>query len=349
MDADGFSGYIGIDYQVRTNVLLGLALTHSVGDLNYKSRDKITLVPVDFGITSVLPYAHYQVRPKLGLWGLLGAGRGSVTLTDTEGIVETDLKLLMSAAGGRQDLAAYRSIDFAMKADAFIVAVASGQNTRLPKVQQDVQRVRVLIEARTTQTPGAASQLSQRVEIGGRWDMGRVERGAGIDLGGGIEYAHMDRGVGLSIDGRYLLAHEQVGYDEWGASLMLRIDPGWGQRGLVLSVAPGWGAPLRTAQALWRSKPGLKMRPVYRPQRAPGLGPDRLEMDIAYRLVTHAGNGLVTPYGGLSAGGRGYRSYRVGGRINVCERVDVNVEGARNLRGHGAVAYGIMLRAYMQW
>ena len=321
MTADGFSGYIGIDYQARANVLIGLALTHSVGDLNYKSRDKVTLVPVDFGITSVLPYAHYQVHPRLGVWGLLGAGRGSVNLTDTEGTVETDLQLLMGAAGGRQDLMRWRRINFAMKADAFIATMASGQNARLPEIREDVERVRVLLEARTTQASGAMSRFTQRVEIGGRWDMGRVGKGAGIDLGGGIEYMHIDRGVGLSIDGRYLLAHEQVGYGEWGAGLMLQINPGWGKPGLVLSVAPGWGAPIRSAEALWRSTPGLRLGPVYRPQRTPGMEPDRFEVDLGYRLLTHAGNGLVTPYGGFSISGWGYQSYRIGGRMEVGKRV----------------------------
>ena len=355
MTSDGFSGYIGIDYQARTNVLIGLALTHSVGDLNYKSRDKVTLVPIDFGITSVLPYAHYQVHPRLGVWGLLGAGRGSVNLTDKEEIVETDLKLLMGAAGGRQDLMRWRRINFAMKADAFIAAMASGENERLPEIREDVERVRVLLEARTTQASGAMSRLTQRVEIGGRWDMGRVGKGAGMDLGGGIEYMHIDRGVGLSIDGRYLLTHEQVGYGEWGAGLMLQVNPGWGRPGLVLSVAPGWGAPIRSAEALWRSTPGLRLGPVYRPQRAIGMEPDRFEVDLGYRLLTHAGNGLVTPYGGFSTSGWGYQSYRIGGRMEVGQRVEVgdgmalSVEGERQARGRGEAAYGIYLRGHMRW
>ena len=258
MTADGFSGYIGIDYQARANVLIGLALTHSVGDLDYKSRDKVTLVPVDFGITSVLPYAHYQVHPRLGVWGLLGAGRGSVNLTDTEGTVETDMKLLMGAAGGRQDLVRWRRINFAMKADAFIATMASDENARLPEIREDVERVRVLLEARTTQAPNAMSRFTQRMEIGGRWDMGRVEKGAGIDLGGGIEYAHIDRGVGLSIDGRYLLAHEQVGYGEWGRGSDVADQSGMGQTRTGLVCGTGMGRTYPQCRGSLAQHPGTE-------------------------------------------------------------------------------------------
>ena len=61
MDGNVFTGYLGVDHRLRSNVLLGLAVAHSQGD-------------VDVTLTSVLSYAHWRPRPGLGVWGLFGVG-----------------------------------------------------------------------------------------------------------------------------------------------------------------------------------------------------------------------------------------------------------------------------------
>jgi len=79
-------------------------------------------------------------------------------------------------------------------------------------------------------------------EIGGRRDGGKAETGVGAELGGGVEYAHTNLGLGIEARGRYLLAHQKSAFDEWGASLTLKLDPGEAKRGLWLALAPVWGA-----------------------------------------------------------------------------------------------------------
>ena len=351
MEASGFSGYLGVDYQLRTDVLLGLALTHTLGDLNYKNDENhgITLVPIDFGITSILPYAHYQVRPRLRMWGLFGMGRGRVDMEDMDGNLNADLNLLMGAVGGRQDLTSYQGIDLAMKADAFYVELKSEASARLPEVREDTERVRLLIEGRSSIALGPVSRLNQSLEIGGRWDRGRVENGAGIDLGGGIEYAHTALGLGLSARGRYLLAHERAGYDEWGASLMLHVNPGYGKSGVVLSASPVWGEPKNDIKAMWDNASGMGIGGMRVWNRALGMKPDRFEIDLGYQLLMRAEDGLVIPFGGWSTGGPGHHSYRVGGQIKVGKRVNVNVEGTREAQGQRKAIYGIRLLGRLHW
>ena len=84
MDGNVFTGYLGVDYRLQPNVLLGLAVAHSQGG-------------VDLTLTSVLPYAHWSPRPGLGVWGLFGAGRGDLKLRDEAGRVKTDLEMLLGA------------------------------------------------------------------------------------------------------------------------------------------------------------------------------------------------------------------------------------------------------------
>ncbi len=342
--ANSFSGYLGIDYRFRTNTLVGLALTHSVGNLNYNRGANHTLVPFDYSLTSLMPYAHYQMNPKLGFWGLMGLGRGNVDVKHDEEIFKTPLTLLMGAAGARRDLTTYRRVDLAMKTDAFFATVASGAHTSLPEMRENVERVRVLIEGRKKHEVGSSSQFIQSVEFGGRWDQGRVVSGAGLDVGGGVEYAHT-RGLGLAARGRYLLVHEQAGYKEWGTSLALRADPGWGKRGLLLSVAPVWGVSSQSAGAMWDNTSNLGGGSAYRSSYAPGIKPDHTEVKLGYRFIRHARGALIEPYSDLSLDRQGWQRYRVGGRIELDERINVNFEGTRNAQGQTT----IQLRAYLIW
>ena len=50
---------------------------------------------------------------------------------------------------------------------------------------------------------------------------------------------------GITFEGslRKLVAHEESGHEEWGASAALRVDPGQSGRGLNLSIFPTWGEP----------------------------------------------------------------------------------------------------------
>ena len=69
MDGEVFTGYVGLGYRLQQNVLLGLAVAHSRGDVDYETADA-TRGDVDLRLTSVLPYAHWTPRPGLGVWGL---------------------------------------------------------------------------------------------------------------------------------------------------------------------------------------------------------------------------------------------------------------------------------------
>ncbi len=107
MDGIVFTDYLGLDYRLQPNVLLGLAVAHSQGDVDYETPD-VTKGAVDLTLTSVLPYAHWSPRPGLGVWGLFGAGWGDLQLRDEAGKVKTDPDLLMGAVGARQDVLTWR-------------------------------------------------------------------------------------------------------------------------------------------------------------------------------------------------------------------------------------------------
>ena len=345
MDGNVFTGYLGLDYRLQPNVLLGLAVAHSQGDVDYETTD-VTKGAVDLTLTSVLPYSHWSPRPGLGVWGLFGAGWGDLKLRDEAGKVKTDLEMLMAAVGARQEVLTWRRIDVALKADAFLTELEAGADDRLPKTADDAQRLRLMVEGRTAWAISEDSHLTPIFEIGGRWDGGKAETGVGAELGGGFEYAHTKLGLGIEARGRYLLAHQKSAFDEWGASLTLKLDPGEAKRGLWLALAPVWGAEASQVEQMWGSADVLQAGAES--DTPPSLSPAQVEFDIGYGLVTHEGAGLLTTYGGVSMAGPQSHGYRVGGRIELGEWIDLSVEGERTTQGSGA-AHQVALYGHLGW
>ena len=96
---------------------------------------------------------------------------------------------------------------------------------------------------------GPSATLTPSAELGVRFDGGDAETGAGVEAGAGLAWC----AGALSVEGRQrgLLAHEDSGYEEWGASATLRLSPSASGRGLSLSVAPTWGKANDATQRLW--------------------------------------------------------------------------------------------------
>ena len=332
MDGEVFTGYVGLDYRLQPDVLLGLAVAHSRGDVVTETADAAG-GDVTLRLTSVLPYAHWTPRPSLGVWGVFGAGWGAAAVKDEQGRVQTDLEMRMAAAGARQAVLTWRQIDVALKADALLTELQTDAARGLPKAAGDAQRGRLVLEGRTARSLSDVSEVTPRLEVGGRWDAGKAETGFGAELGGGLEYTHRSLGLGIEARTRYLLVHQQSAFDEWGASLTLKLDPGRAKRGLWLALAPVWGAEASQVQQMWDSAEAVR---AGADSEAAGLTPDRFELDLGYGLGPHEGAGLLTTYGGFSLAGPGRRGYRLGGRIEMGESMDLSLEGEREERTGGA-------------
>lgn len=353
MDGDIYSGYVGLDYRLDPKVMLGVAVSHTDGDVDYEViRDQTRLgVGLDLQLTTVLPYARWQPYDGLGVWGMFGAGWGEMGL-DVTGINEnqkTDLTLVMGALGGRHALISWSGIDFAAKADAFRSTLRSQGKTNFPSARGNSGRMRLLVEGRTEYLISPESRLQPRLEVGGRWDTGDAEKGLGAEIGGGVAYTHT---VGLAVEaqGRYLLAHQEEAFEDWGASLKVRVDPGIRGQGFWLSMAPVWGRPSTGAERLWGSATGaaVVLDSSRDRSRRSGWAPGQLEMDFGYGVAT-SNDGLVTPYGGLALGRSGAARYRFGSRLKLNTVLDLRVEGEREEQVGGVVSHGVMTRLDWRW
>ena len=349
MSVDGtlYTGYAGVDGQVHPDLLVGLALAHSVGASAYEPAAAAGAEgTVDTTLTSLLTYLHWRPNERDDVWTVLGAGFGEAVLKDSFGREESGLGLLLAAGGWRSGLVRWREYELALKGDAF--AVGLGADT-LPEMT-DVERLRVLLEGRADWALAAGSRLGLSVEAGGRLDAGAAEGGLGAEIGGGVEYRYAPWGVGVEARGRYLLAHQEEAFEDWGASLALRVDPGERGRGLSVTVAPVWGAPASRTEALW-SDAGLAAGSEREP--APAWQPDSLEVNVGYGLVTpddgDGDPGQLTAYGALTTTGPERRGYRLGGNLAMNGQFDLSVELQRQERAGDTPEHGLRLQAGLNW
>ncbi len=335
-DGELYTGYMGLDYRFGNKGLAGVAISRSVGEVDYEVSS--IRGDVDMGLTSVLPYAHYAVRPGLSLWGLVGGGIGEVELKDAAGEVETDVTMLMAAIGGRQELASWGDIDFGLKSDGFAVQLKTEGVEGLSEVSGVARRLRLGLEMSRDVYVSEDSLLLPRVEIGGRWDGGDADSGVGMEVGGGVEY--VDRGLGLSVEvrGRYLLFHEESEFEDWGGSFSLRMGEGVRGRGLWLMFEPEWGEVASGVERMWRGEVESGLGVGKR-----GLSPGRVKFDVGYGMETRGSGWLVTPYSGVSIMGEEEREYRLGGKVGVGEWMDISLEGERREVSSGVVDHGILL------
>ena len=263
----------------------------------------------DGSVTSVQPYAHWAPRDGLTLWGMGGGGRGSLTLADSAGTVETPLGFRMFAGGARQAL----TTGLALKADAFHATLRSAERADLAAATGTAIRGRMLAEGQADWALSDSSSLTPRLEAGLRWDGGTDVEGMGAEMGAGVAYVNRRLNLGLETQGRYLVAHQAEGFEEWGAGLSVRVGPGVDRPGPWLALAPEWGASESRVNALWdpRAAPELHRGAG----GTPGAGPDRLAASAGYR-VSDAGGVAVEALHETRPGDDGGVAVRVTGNLS---------------------------------
>ena len=350
LDGEVRTGHLGVDARLPDRgLLLGVALSHSVGELDYRAPGSgLDGGRVDLGLSSVLPYGHWTPREGVTLWGLLGVGWGEVDLTDGFGGATTDTAMRMAALGGRGELASWRGLGLALKGDALVVGMegsawARGDLAGLPKVDGNASRLRVMMEGRREWRSSERSQLGLSLEFGGRWDGGDADTGMGAELGGGLEYRHTAWGLSASARGRYLLEHSARAFEEWGASLALEFDPGEEGVGASLRLAPTWGEASRGVENLWRNErlPGAGPGGPGAPDGRGRWGPGRMEMELGYGFKA-GGSRLLRLYGALSGDGPGGKNWRLGGQMTG-GRISWSLELDRRENPGGPPRHGILL------
>ena len=344
LDGDVTTGTLGFDFE-RERWLAGVALSRSAGEGEYRmggTCDSGCTGDLESTLTGVYPYARYRFSKRLSAWGILGHGRGELTLTrQGRSPVETDIEMNMAAFGGRGVLLpAVSKGDFklALRSDALLTWTSSEATQDLEETEPATSRLRLALEVSREFALDSNASLTPSIEVGLRHDGGDAETGGGVELGGGLRYTAS--GFTIQVNARGLLAHADSDYEEWGVSGSVRLDPGERGRGLSMRLGSSWGAPAGGADQLWRQRSAAGL--VGSGEFDPG---SRLDAEVGYGLGGMGG--LLTPYGGMSVSERG-ETYRVGGRFRLGEYLGMSLEGERR-EGEHDVEHGLALRGSLRW
>ena len=185
--------------------------------------------------------------------------------------------------------------------------------------------------------------VTPRVEAGVRRDGGDTQRGAGLEVGAGLRYARS----AVTVEGRVraLALHEASGYEEWGASGSVRVEPSASGRGLSVTLAPAWGNAASAVERLWSLRDPGGLASNADPE--PGA---RLDAELGYGLTGPRGVGVATPYAGLGLAREGARAWRAGARWNLAPRFTLGLEATRREPSANAPPeHRLMLRGALHW
>ena len=356
LDGHVVTGALGVDAE-WARWLAGVAVSHSIGDGSFGlSGHADAGGELESTLTGVYPYARYALNERLSLWGVLGHAWGDLTLSEdrTGTSIETDTILRMGAVGARGVLLPAPTtggFELAVRTDALLVqmtsdAVTGGADSggNLAAAAADTSRLRLMVEGSQTFALAWGGVMTPSLEVGLRHDGGDAETGTGVEVGGGLRYADPARGLTVEARARVLVAHEDGGYEEWGASGAVRLDPGASGRGLFLTLSPTYGAAASGVEGLWsrQDTAGLAAGDAFEAGR-------RLDAELGYGLGAFGGSGVATPYAGLGLSDGG-QTWRMGTRWTLGTDFELGVEGTRRRVANGeAPEHGLMLRGSLRW
>ncbi len=364
IDGTVLTGTLGADAEWN-RLLAGVAVSLSEGEGTF-DQTGVDKGSIESSLTTVSPYARFDLTERVSAWGLAGWGAGDMTIvqdslpaTDERAarprtVTRTDIAMQIGAVGARGELLRQGDaggMDLALKADAFFVRMESEKAANSAETTADASRVRLVLEGGRAFAVGGGATFRPSLELGVRHDGGDAETGMGLELGGGVAFTDADSGLSIEARARMLAAHADAGYEEWGASATARLDPGERGRGLSFSLSPTIGASSSAAERLWAA------------QDARALAPDGGGFEAARGLQGEMGYGLPlggdrftgTPNLGFGMSDGGARDYRIGWRLTSAVPGDpgfeVSLDATRNepANDNGPVEHGAMLRALIRW
>ena len=352
-DGDTLSAQVGADVHVRPDLLFGLAVTWADSGVDYQDRSRPGSAvggTHENWLVNVQPYVGWRSDIGLGLWATVGHGWGELTIADEQvGRQESKVRVETAAVGLRGPLLSQTGVlgpeatTLTLRSDAAWTRVdVIGNQEDLAGRTVSAGRVRLLLEGQHTHVTPTGERLAPFVELGVRFDVGEGLTGKGVEVGGGLRYAVPRLGLTLEGRGRGMVGHR--GYTEWGASGLVRVDPGVSGEGLAVHLAPTYGPSASRVQQVWTQAPG---QPFGEPTTGVGQPPQAgVDAEVGYGLANVAGARVFTPYGAVTLGQGGGAQYRLGGRWTGVTGLMLSVEGVRQEpAGQQPLNQGLRLRA----
>jgi len=261
---DSTSFFVGGENYVREDVLAGVALGFSFGDLeftDYAATGYKLTGAVESDTISIHPYASWWLAPDVNVWLSLGYGSGTVNLQETieesrglsSSSAETDLRSISVTAGATGQLqvidkATSLALNFQItrvmsELDATSFdngAQLAAQNLRSTRVGGEAELGRdFALPIGATLRPFATAQV--RLDLGDAVTQGLLsDRDAAMDLGGGADFTWPEQGVTLRLSG--LAQLNDTGHQEHRFRVDASYDLGADGEGLTMELQSAFAA-----------------------------------------------------------------------------------------------------------
>ena len=329
-DGQVWSLYLGLDKRWSERWLAGAALAQSWGETDYVAGGEGSTGQVETRLTSLYPYVRGAFESGLEVWAIGGYGRGeaeNVRQGEAVAAETSDLSMAMGATGARQPMTEWGRVQVALVGGAgYVTLVTDAGGPVVGDLNVAVHRGRLAVEA-----TGQYEALTPYVQVGGRYDGGAGQTGAGLETVAGVRYA--SERLEFEARGRWLATHAAEGYEEYGGLARLAVKPRADGTGWQMNVAPRWGAaegsgllgggePLLSGGAV----PGAGLSGV----QPAGNRVLALQSQVGYGFAVFDRQGVLTPYGGFALTGAETHRYRLGGRLGMAQWLNLSLEGSRS-------------------
>ena len=346
LDGEVSTAMLGLDKRYG-RWLVGSTLSYSEGEGGYQGSGALG-GSMESTLTSLNPYAHFELNETTSLWGVFGYGEGRLRLTPqgAASAIETDLSNRMAAFGGRGRLSVRSGdagrFELALRSDALVTRTDSKAVQGLVAAQGATSRVRVMLEGSGSMPLSTGGVLKPSLEAGLRYDAGDAETGAGLEVGGGLGYAAGRLTVG--VNARALLAHGDTEYEEWGFSGSIAYTPRKDGRGLSMKLGSAWGSTQSGVQTLWslQDASGLARNAAFEAAQ-------RFHAELGYGIAGRRKAALWMPFIAAQAADGGGQEMRMGVRLTSGPDVEMGLEFGRRDSGRELPEQAVQLKGSIRW
>ena len=308
LDNEVVTGIMGFDAQ-WSHGIAGVALSLSEGRSSF-AQQGVDAGTVEASLTTAAPYAQLRLGEGFHVWGLAGFGTGEMAIRQdrSDRVTRADIEMQLGAVGARGDLMRGKGLNLALKADAFMVQMASARAANTVATEAETSRLRVMLEASRRFALGRDASLAPGLELGLRQDGGDTESGAGVEIGASLAWAHPASNMEARLNARSFMGQGDSGYEEWGISGSLHVGGDPAGRGFLLSLSPTLGAADGDADRLWSVDDASRLGEGGAFEAA-----GRFDAELGYGLPAF---GLLTgtPWAGLGLS-ESQRDWRLGWRL----------------------------------
>ncbi len=332
---------IGVDTKLRNDLLAGVALSWSAGELEYETSDGLDQGDYEVDVISLHPYIGGH-SGRLDWWATLGYGTGEVEYTpEASETSSNDMSLRTVGAGGSGMLWSRDATRVHLKGEFTSTRMEVEESARLDSFAVDTTLARLALAASRTRSLAGGGSLSPSLSLGARHDGGDGNTGTGAEVRGNLHYDNAQSGTSASISAHGLFGRSD--YEEWGVQAVVRVSAGADGQGLSFVMRPGYGnggtnTSMGDDGQIWSH--GLREDATPTIRDASG----RLEMRMGYGLSASGGrDGLLTPWGGLNLEGDGKR-YRVGLDWEVAGPFTLRLHGERRESANSDADHAVLLR-----